>query len=89
VDNAPTIYHVERVNPAEPPRNPPAEVSARLTGGLDGSSSTRTTYFVNGDGAGMHGFSQEETDSCVPGVPYEEPVEAQENGASDGTDRYR
>ncbi len=44
----------------------------------DGSSSTRTTYFVYEDGIWKHRFGQEEKDLFMPDVPYEEFVAAQE-----------
>ncbi len=48
----------------------------------DGSSSTRTTYFVYENGQWLHRFGQEEKDLYGPGVPYEEWVEAKEDGAN-------
>ncbi len=55
-------------------QEPLAEVEVRLTG-EDGSSSVRTTYFVNENGEWKHRFGQEEKDLFGPGVPYEEWVE--------------
>jgi hypothetical protein len=56
-------------------REPLAEVAVRLTG-EDGSSSTRNTYFLFEDGGWKHRFSEEETELFMPGVPFEEFVEA-------------
>jgi hypothetical protein len=47
------------------------EVSLRLTYG-DGTSSTRTTYFVQGDGSWKHRFGQEEHALFMPEASYEE-----------------
>jgi hypothetical protein len=44
----------------------------------DGSSSTRTTYFVYEDREWKHRFGQEENDLFMPDAPYEEFVEAQQ-----------
>jgi hypothetical protein len=47
----------------------------------DGSSSTRTTYFVYEDGQWKHRFGQEEQeeqDLFMPDASYEEFVEAQQ-----------
>jgi hypothetical protein len=43
----------------------------------DGSSSTRTTYFVYENGRWLHRFGQEEKDLYGPGIPFEEWVEDQ------------
>ena len=43
----------------------------------DGSSSTRTTYFVLEDGEWKHRFGQEENDLFMPDATFEEFVEAQ------------
>ncbi len=43
----------------------------------DGSSSTRTTYFVYENGQWLHRFGQEEKDLYGPGIPFEEWVEDQ------------
>jgi len=43
----------------------------------DGTSITRTTFFVSEVGTWKHRFSQEEIDLFMPGVPYEEFVAAQ------------
>jgi hypothetical protein len=52
------------------------EVALRLTYG-DGSSSTRTTYFVLEDGEWKHAFGQEEYDLFMTEASYEEFVAAQ------------
>jgi hypothetical protein len=44
----------------------------------DGSSSTRTTYFIYEDGEWKHRFSQEELGLFMPDASYEEFVEAQQ-----------
>lgn len=44
----------------------------------DGTSSTRTTYFVYEDGAWKHAFGQEEYDLFMPDASYEEFVQAQQ-----------
>jgi len=44
----------------------------------DGSSSTRTTYFVYEGGEWKHAFGQEEKDLFMPDATYEEFVEAQQ-----------
>ncbi len=59
----------------ETAQKPLAEVMARLTG-EDGSSSIRTTYFVNEGGEWLHRFGQEENDLFEPGVPFDEWVDA-------------
>ncbi len=74
-DNAPAIYNIESVNMDETSQEPLAEVSVRLTG-EDGSSSIRTTYFVNENGEWKHRFAQEEIDLFEPGVPFDEWVDA-------------
>ncbi len=43
----------------------------------DGSSSTRTTYFVYENGQWLHRFGQEEKDLYGPGVSFDEWVDAQ------------
>ena len=43
----------------------------------DGSSLSRKTYFFQEDGSWKHRFTQEEKDIFMPGLPYEEFVEAQ------------
>ncbi|MCA1716879.1 MAG: DUF4352 domain-containing protein [Actinobacteria bacterium] len=43
----------------------------------DGTSITRSTYFVSEGGTWKHRFSQEEIDIFMPGVPFEEFVAAQ------------
>ena len=76
VDNGTTIYHIESARPDGASPETLVEVDVRLTG-EDGSSSVRTTYFVNEDGEWKHRFGQEETDLFMPGTPYEKFVAAQ------------
>ena len=45
-------------------------------------STIRTTYFVNEDGSRKHRFGETEYDSLMPGVPFEEFVEAQGGDSS-------
>ncbi len=86
-DNAPAIYHIESANLDETAQEPLAEVSVRLTG-EDGSSSIRTTYFVDENGEWKHRFGQEETDLFEPGVPFDEWVDGQ-GDPSAGSERYQ
>ncbi len=59
----------------------------RLTG-EDGSSSIRTTYFVNENGEWKHRFGQEEKDLFGPGVTYEEWVDEEEDPSA-GSEQYQ
>lgn len=74
-DNNSVIYHILSVEMNGTSEEPVAEVAVRLTG-EDGSSFTRNTYFVYEDGDWKHRFSEEETKLFMPGVPFEEFVEA-------------
>jgi len=75
-DNGSVIYHInsmDRVGTSSEYLG----VNLTLTY-EDGSSSTRTTYFVYEDGEWKHGFGQEETDLFMPDASYEEFVAARE-----------
>ena len=72
-DQGETLYNIESVELDETAQEPLAEVKVRLTG-EDGSSSVRTTYFVNEDGEWKHRFGQEENDLFGPGMPFDEWV---------------
>ncbi len=76
-DNGQVIYHVESVRRLGTSSEVVVEVTLRLTY-EDGSSSTRTTYFVYEDGQWKHRFGQEEQDLFMPDASYEEFVEAQQ-----------
>ncbi len=76
-DNGQVIYHVESVRRLGTSSGIVVEVTLRLTY-EDGSSSSRTTYFVYEDGEWKHAFGQEEQDLFMPDASYEEFVEAQE-----------
>ena len=69
-------YHIKLVERLSHSSGLAVGVSLRLTY-EDGSSSTRSTYFVYEDGEWKHAFGQEEYDLFMPGIPYEEFVEAQ------------
>ena len=75
-DDGEVIYHIESVERLGTSSGRVVRVSLRLTY-KDGSSSTRSTYFVYEDGEWKHAFGQEEYDLFMPGIPYEEFVEAQ------------
>jgi hypothetical protein len=75
-DNYPTVYHILSAEFESASQTPIAEVTVRLTG-EDGSSSVRNTYFVYEGGSWKHQFAQEEYELFMPGIPYEEFVEAQ------------
>jgi hypothetical protein len=75
-DNGSVVYHIESVEMLSTGGEPTVEVSLRLTYG-DGSSSVRTTYFVQEDGTWQHRFGQEEYDLFMPELSYEEFVAAQ------------
>lgn len=74
-DNGEVIYRIESVERPGTSSGLVVGVSLRLTY-EDGSSSTRSTYFVYEDGEWKHAFSQEEYDLFMPAVPYEEFVKA-------------
>ena len=75
-DNGEVIYNIESVDQVGTSTEY-LGVTLTLTY-EDGSSSTRTTYFVYEDGQWKHRFGQEEQDLFPPDVPYEEFVEAQQ-----------
>jgi hypothetical protein len=75
-DNGSVVYHIESAERLGTSSGIVVEVSLRLTYG-DGSSSTRTTYFVQEGGAWKHSFGQEEHDLFMPEASYEEFVAAQ------------
>jgi hypothetical protein len=70
-----TIYHIDSVEMESTSDEPVADVELSLTS-EDGSSWTRTTYFVLEEGVWKHRFSQEETDHFMPGTPLDEFVAA-------------
>ncbi len=77
-DNGSVVYHIESVELDETSEEPlVVEVSVRITG-EDGSSFVRDTYWVLEDGEWLHRFGQEEYDSLMPGVPFEEFVAVQQ-----------
>lgn len=75
-DNGEVIYHVESMDQVGTSTEY-LGVTLTLTY-EDGSSSTRTTYFVHEDGEWKHRFGQEENDLFMPDASYEEFVEAQQ-----------
>ena len=75
-DNGSVVYHIESVERMGTGGEPTVEVTLRLTYG-DGTSSVRTTYFVQEDGTWQHRFGQEEYDLFMPDLSYEEFVAAQ------------
>jgi hypothetical protein len=75
-DNGSVVYHIESVERLGTSRGTVVEVTLRLTY-EDGSTSTRTTYFVLEDGEWRHAFGQEGYDLFMPEASYEEFVTAQ------------
>ena len=75
-DNGSVTYHIESVRRLGTSSEVVVEVTLRLTY-EDGSSSTRTTYFVYEGGDWKHRFGQEETAIFMPDASYEEFVAAQ------------
>ncbi len=75
-DNGEVIYNIESVDQVGTSTEY-LGVTLTLTY-EDGSSSTRTTYFVYEDGQWKHRFGQEEQDLFMPDASYEEFVEAQQ-----------
>jgi hypothetical protein len=75
-DNYPTIYYILSVNLRSTSPEPIAQVGVRLTG-EDGSSSTRSTFFVYEDGSWKHRFAREEYALFMPDASYKEFIEAQ------------
>lgn len=80
-DQNETIYDILSVEQLPDPEEIITEVEVRITG-EDGSSFVRTTYWVLEDGEWLHRFSQEEIDSFMPELSFEEFVEAQEGTSS-------
>ena len=76
-DRNPEIYHILSVEEDETSTEPVVEVDLRLTS-VDGSSSTRTTYFILEDGEWLHRFRQERIDLFMPGVSFEGFVAARQ-----------
>ena len=74
-DNNSVIYHILSVELDSTSSEPLAEVAVRLTS-EDGSTSIRNTYFVFEGGSWKHHFSEEELELFMPGIPFEEFVEA-------------
>jgi hypothetical protein len=83
-DSNPTVYHILSIESDGYSEGSVAEVEVRITG-EDGSSWTRTTYFVKEDGGWKHRFSEEETDLFMPDATFEEFVEAQTDASSEDT----
>ena len=75
-DNGSVIYNIDSAQSVGTDGEEVVEVTLTLTYG-DGTSSTRTTYFVQEDGAWQHRFGQEEYDLFMPELSYEEFVAAQ------------
>jgi hypothetical protein len=76
-DNGSVVYYIESVERLGTSSGIVVEVKLRLAY-EDGSSSTRTTYFVLDDGEWKHAFGQEEYDLFMPEASYEEFVAAQQ-----------
>ena len=76
-DRNPTGYEILSVDLLSDSGEPTAEVTVRIRG-EDGSSFDRTTYWVLEDGEWLHRFSQEEIDSLMPDLSYEQFVAAQQ-----------
>jgi len=75
-DNGSVIYNIDSAESVGTDGEQVVEVTLTLTYG-DGTSSTRTTYFVQEDGTWQHRFGQEEYDLFMPELSYEEFVAAQ------------
>ncbi len=75
-DNGSVIYNIDSAESVGTDNEQVVEVTLTLTYG-DGTSSTRTTYFVREYGAWQHRFGQEEYDLFMPELSYEEFVAAQ------------
>ena len=76
-DNGSVIYNIESAESVGTDGEPVVEVTLTLTYG-DGTSSTRTTYFVYEGGTWQHRFGQEEYDLFMPELTFEEFVAAQQ-----------
>jgi hypothetical protein len=72
-DHGKGIYYIGSVEVDMSSQQREARMELRLTDG-DGSTSSRTTYFVYEDGEWRHRFDQEENDLFMPGASYEEFV---------------
>ncbi len=77
-DLNPTVYHILSVDLLSDSGETITQVTVRITG-EDGSSFTRTTYWVLEDGKWLHRFSQEEIDLFMPELSLEEFVEANDD----------
>ena len=75
-DNGSVVYRIDSAESVGTDGEPVVEVTLTLTYG-DGTSSTRTTYFVREGGTWQHRFGQEEYDLFMPELSYEEFVAAQ------------
>lgn len=80
-DRNPTVYHILSIESDGDFEGSVAEVEIRITG-EDGSTWTRTTYFVKEDGEWLHRFSQEENDLFMPDATFEEFVETHTDASS-------
>jgi hypothetical protein len=69
-DNGSVVYQIGSAERLGTSSGIVREVSLRLTYG-DGTSSTCTTYFVQGDGSWQHRFGQEEHALFMPVASYE------------------
>ncbi len=87
-DQGEATYYIESVELDETSQDPLAEVSVRITS-EDGSSFVRDTFWVLENGEWLHRFGQEEYDSLMPGVPFEEWVEDEGGATPDGTEQYQ
>ena len=76
-DRNPTGYEILSVDLLGDSGVPTAEVLVRIRG-EDGSTFDRTTYWVLEDGEWLHRFSQEEIDSFMPNLSYEQFVAVQQ-----------
>jgi hypothetical protein len=76
-NNGEVTYHILSADMVDGAQERLASVTLRLTY-EDGSSSTRTTYFVYEYGSWKHRFGQEEYDLFMPDLSYEEFVEAKQ-----------
>jgi hypothetical protein len=75
-DNGSVVYHIESAERLGTSSGIVVEVTLTLTYG-DGTSSTRTTYFVQESGGWKHAFGEEEYDLFMPEASFEEFVAAQ------------
>ena len=75
-DRNPTGYEILSVDLLSDSGDPTVEVRVRIRS-VDDSTFDRTTYWVLEDGEWLHRFGQEEIESFMPGVPFEEVVARQ------------